>query len=198
MVWRVLNALLSRRLWPTFKTKNFSTMQKRKNNRPSGSKSEPKVVSEVLEQYLRSDEPFAAAFRNWMTEREVAKESEEDDDEDQLFRDIFPNTEPAVDLKLLTRKPGRLPVGVPVKGSIVNDGSDHFTFLQDAHKGKTVVAHRNPIVVRGTFVNVHLKADGSFYPTFNRPRFNENFACQEFFRGASSELQYFASLIKKV
>ncbi len=198
MVWWVLNALLSRRLWPTFKTKNFSTMQKRKNNRPSGSKSEPKVVSEVLEQYFRSDEPLAAAFRNWVTEREAAKNAEEEDDEDQLFKSLFPNTELDSILKLLTRKPGRLGVGERIVGSITRDGENHYTFLEDAHKIKKVVANRTSITIRGLYVNVHIKVDGSFYPTFNRPKLSEDFTYQDFLLGAADELIFFVSLIKKV
>ena len=173
-------------------------MKNRKIKGLSGSKSEPKVVSEVLEQYFRSNEPLAAAFRNWVTEREAAKNAEEeDDDEDQLFRDIFPNTEPAVDLKLLTRKPGRLPVGVPVKGSIVNDGSDHFTFLQDAHKVKKVTANRTTIFIRGQYVNLHVKEDGSFCANLRRPVFSRDFSFQDFCYGAAGELQIFASLVER-
>ena len=70
MVWRVLNALLSRRLWPTFITTNFSTMQKRKINRPSGSKSGPKVMSEVLNEYLESNEPLAKGYRKFLASKE--------------------------------------------------------------------------------------------------------------------------------
>lgn len=182
-------------MWQTYPLNVGYMFNKKTNNRVTPEQQYgPRIAGEILREFLEnSNDPLAVAYRERMAESE-----EEDDDEDQLFRDLWPNTEPAVDLKLLTRKPGRLPVGVPVKGSIVNDGSDHFTFLQDAHKGKTVVARRNPIVVRGTFVNVHVKADGSFYPTFNRPKFSDDFTIHDFLLGASSELQYFASLIKKV
>ena len=153
----------------------------------------PRIVGEILREYLEnSNDPLAVAYR------ERIAESEEDDDEDQLFRDIFPNTELGIDLKLLTRKPGRLPVGVPVDGSIVNDGSDHFTFVQNAFKRKKVTVNRSLFVLRGKYVNLHLKEDGSFYPTFNRPKLSEDFTYQDFLLGAADELIFFVSLIKKV
>lgn len=151
----------------------------------------PRIAGEILREYLeKSNDPLAVAYR------ERIAESEEDDDEDQLFKSLFPNTELDSILKLLTRKPGRLSIGERIVGSITRDGENHYTFLEDAFKRKKETVHRNPIYLRGTFINVHVMDDGSFYPTFNRPRFNENFTCQDFFRGASSELTYFASLLE--
>lgn len=178
-------------------TSNFFKMENKKNSRLSGSKSEPKVMSEVLNEYFQSDEPLAVAFRNWVTEREAAKETEEEVAEgDELFRDLWPNTELGINLKLLTRNPGRLPVGVPADGSIVNDGDDHFTFVENIIKKKTVL-QRNPIYLRGEFVNVHIKEDGTLYPTFNRPRFNKDLTFQDFCHKAAKELIFFACLIEK-
>ncbi len=114
--------------------------------------------------------------------------------ENQLFKDIYPNTELGVDLKLLTRNPGRLPVGVPVDGSIVNDGDDHFTFVENAFRGKKVGVRRNPIFIRGTFVNVHVKEDGSVYPTFNRPNLDKDLSFETFCRGAAKELLYYSQI----
>lgn len=119
--------------------------------RPSGStkKNEPKVIGEVLNEYLASNEPLAVAYRN------------------RLFKDIHPHTELGVDLKLLTREPGRMPVGTMIDGAIVHDDE------------------------------VHRKDDGTLYPTFNRPQFTEYFTFQDFCREAAEELIVVAGLIEK-
>ena len=50
---------------------------------------------------------------------------------------FYPNTELGIDLKLLTRKPGRLTDGEYLDGVITHDGEDHFTFVQnDSEKKK--------------------------------------------------------------
>ena len=181
-------------MWQTYPLNVGYMFHNNNNNRVTPEEQYgPRIVGEILREYLEnSNDPLAVAYR------ERIADSEEDDDEDQLFKDIHPNTELGIDLKLLTRKPGRLPVGVPVDGSIVNDGSDHFTFLEDAHKVKKVVANRTSITIRGQYVNVHIKVDGSFYPTFNRPKLSEDFTYQDFLLGAADELIFFVSLIKKV
>ena len=152
----------------------------------------PRIAGEILREYLeKSNDPLAVAYR------ERIAESGEDDDEDQLFKSLFPNTELDSILKLLTRKPGRLGVGERIVGSITRDGENHYTFLEDAHKVKKVVANRTSITIRGQYVNVHIKVDGSFYPTFNRPKLSEDFTYQDFLLGAAGELLYFASLVER-
>jgi hypothetical protein len=47
---------------------------------------------------------------------------------------LHPNTELGIDLKLFTRKPGRMPLGSYLDGIITHDGEDHFTFVQNAAK----------------------------------------------------------------
>ena len=50
---------------------------------------------------------------------------------------FYPNTELGIDLKLLTRKPGRLGIGEYLDGAITHDDEDHFTFVQnDSEKKK--------------------------------------------------------------
>ena len=46
----------------------------------------------------------------------------------KLEKGFYPNTELGIDLKLLTRKPGRLGIGEYLDGAITHDGEDHFTF----------------------------------------------------------------------
>lgn len=69
---------------------------------------------------------------------------------------LFPNTELGIDLKLMTRKPGRLAVGEYLDGTITRDGEDHFSFIQDdSNKKKVKVIQRNPHVYEGTFININ-------------------------------------------
>ena len=103
---------------------------------------------------------------------------------------FYPNTELGIDLKLLTRKPGRLGIGEYLDGAITHDDEDHFTFVQnDSEKKKDKVVQRNPHVYEGTYINVNRKKDGTLYPTFNRPQFSERFTFQDFCQGAADELR---------
>ena len=103
---------------------------------------------------------------------------------------FYPNTELGIDLKLLTRKPGRLTDGEYLDGVITHDGEDHFTFVQnDSEKKKEKVVQRNPHLYEGTYINVNRKKDGTLYPTFNRPLFSERFTFQDFCQGAANELR---------
>ena len=106
------------------------------------------------------------------------------------FNNFYPNTELGIDLKLITRKPGRMAVGEYLDGAITHDGEDHFTFVQnDSEKKKEKVVQRNPHVYEGTYINVNRKKDGTLYPTFNRPQFSEHFTFQDFCQGAADELR---------
>ena len=151
-------------------------------SRPSGSErmNEPKVIGDVLNEYFRSNEPLAAAYR------------------DRLFKDFFPDTHLDVDLKLITREPGRMPVGAYLDGAITRDDVDHFCFIQnDPEKKKVVVPMRNPHVYLGRRINVNRKDDGTLYPTFNRPQFTESFTFQDFCREAAEELYLVAGLVEE-
>lgn len=151
-------------------------------SRPSGSekKNEPKVIGEVLNEYFRSNEPLAVALR------------------DRLLKDYFPDTHLNVDLKLITREPGRMPVGAMIDGAITRDDVDHFCFIQnDLEKKKAVVTMRNPHVYQGKRINVNRKDDGTLYPTFNRPQFNESFTFQDFCREAAEELYLVTGLVEE-
>ena len=141
---------------------------------------EPKVIGEVLIKCFQSDEPFARAFREHSAEAEAEREA------DQLFVDIHPNTESCVDIKLLTRQPGRMPVGEYIDGVLTRDGEYLFRFVENAKK--RVVAHRNPRVYRGRFINVVRHADGSLVLTFNRPVLTEDFSFRDYCLAAVQEL----------
>ena len=116
----------------------------------------------------------------------------------KLGRELFPNTELGIDLKLMTRKPGRLAVGEYLDGTITRDGEDHFSFIQDdSNKKKVKVIQRNPHVYEGTFININRKPAGTLYPTFNRPTFTQHFTFQDFCRKAARELLMVAGSVKE-
>lgn len=113
-----------------------------------------------------------------------------------ILKDLHPNTELGIDLKLLTRTPGRMPVGAYLNGMLTHDGEEHFTFIQNAFE-KKVATQRNPHVYVGHRINVNRKSDGTLYPTFNRPQYTESFTFHDFCREAAEELRVVAGLLEK-
>ncbi len=70
---------------------------------------------------------------------------------------FYPNTELGIDLKLMTKEPGRMDVGEYLDGAITHDGEDHFTFVQnDQEKKLQKVVQRNPHVYEGKYINVNI------------------------------------------
>ena len=140
--------------------------------RPSGSMiREPRVANKVLEKYLKSNQ--------------------------SRFRGFYPNTEPCVDLKMMTCKPGRMEVGDLLGGVITRDGEEHYTFLENAKVMRRLSNPRNPLAYHGTTINIHRKADGTKYPTFNRPDLPDNYSLANFLCEAAEELRFIASLLGK-
>ena len=111
-------------------------------------------------------------------------------------KDLYPNNELCVDLKLMTREPGRMPVGAYLDGAITHDSEEHFTFVQNALDNKVVSTKRNPHVYRGKRININRKDDGTLYPTFNRPQYTESLTFQDFCREAAEELLAVAGLVE--
>ena len=167
-------------------TRNFK-------KRPFGSK-EPKAVGAILDEMLRSDSRFATAYRKY----KEAVDAEAEVENDQLFKDFYPDTHLDVDLKLITREPGRMPVGAYLDGAITRDGENHFCFFQnDAEKKRLMMTQRNPHVYLGKRINVNRKYDGTLYPTFNRPCYTKDFSFQDFCREAAEELLVVTGLIEE-
>ena len=139
---------------------------------------EPRRMSEVLDEFFKSDEPLARAYR------------------DHIFKDMYPHTEPCCQLKLLTREPGRLPVGAYLFGTIVHDRESHFTFeetpLQAAGK-------RNPRVFNGQFITITRWDDGSYHPNFKAMKMDKGFSSGSYAIGVYFELiEALKSLIEEV
>ena len=114
-----------------------------------------------------------------------------------IFRSLFPTTELGIDLKLLTRKRGRIGVGDSREGRILHDEDDHFTFIEDVKRPQAQTVVRNPLVYKGKRINVHQTADGAFYPTLKRPAYTEDFGFVELCREAAVELIEVACLVEE-
>lgn len=148
----------------------------------------PCLAGKILHDYLEnSNEPLAVAFRQQHPDVFENVDAENDGSE-ILFKLFYPNTEIGINLKLLTRTPGRLPIGELRSGAITHDGDDHYTFLESDVARTSTNGKRNPCIMPGTYINVHRKDDGTLYPTFNRPAYTETFTFQDFCREAAMEL----------
>ena len=120
--------------------------------------SEPRPLGELYAELLNSNSPLADAMRKRMAEKAGY---DQPDDEDYHPRFVpCPNTELCVDLKLLTRDPGRLPMGKMLSGVITRDDNEHYTFLENASEKQTVL-RRTPHLDMGDFSTVHRRDDGT-------------------------------------
>ncbi len=134
-------------MWQTYPPALVTMFNKNKEFR-AGSEVQygPRIAGEILHDYLEnSNEPLAVAYRE--------RHEESEGETDQLFKTVFPNTEVAVNLKLLTRKPGRLPVEASLEGVLTRRSEDDFLFIQNASEKRTA-APRNPHLYRGSCINV--------------------------------------------
>lgn len=135
---------------------------------------EPRPVCDIITELFASNSPLARGYRQ--------------------HQSVYPNTEPCIDLKLLTREPGRIPIGNYLDGAITRDADDHFLFIENAtDKKRNDAQQRNPHVYKGVYINIKRKPDGTLFPTFNRPQFNEKLTFIEFCRRAAEELMQVAS-----
>lgn len=155
--------------------------------RPSGSRRmyEPRVIGDIINEMLLSNEPLANAFRNWLAEREKTRAAEEQSKVNRLFVDIYPNTEPCIDLKLLTQQPGRMDVGAILRGILTRDGEEHYTFreTQPSTAGK-----RNQQVFYGKFITITRRDDGTLRPNFKPVKMEEGFSASSYATGVANEL----------
>ena len=170
----------------------MSKLTKLPNRAGSRKNSEPRPIREVLREYLASDQPLAQQLR------------------DELFRSLHPNTELDVDLKLLTRRPGRLAIGERLRGVIERDGDEHFTFAEDAAEREIAadggagavgnpepariesqpqLVRRYPKVFAGRTINVTRMDDGTLRPSLKRPPYGRDYTFLDFCLEAANELE---------
>lgn len=158
----------------------------------SGKCNEPRLVGEIINQILQSNSHFAAAVRRYRAAKAVEERSEPDPN----FWEVYPHTEPCVDLKLFTQRPGPLDIGAFLPGVITRDGEYHFSFVQNVVKER-LATRRTPCIYRGAYLNVHRADDGSMYVTFRRPRLTKNFTFADYCRAAAEELFIVSGLVEE-
>ncbi len=146
---------------------------------------DPRLAGEILHDYLEnSNEPLAVAYREHKAEV----------DADLLFRDFYPNTEPGIDLKLITRKPGRIPVGDSINCMLTHDGDFHYTAVETL----PWMSKRNPRVYSGKYINITRRDDGTLRPNFKPLTINEDFSVERYAFGVYRELhQALEGLVEK-
>ena len=163
-------------------------MNTKKNHGGLDAQHGPRLAGEILHDYLEnSNEPLAVAYREHKSKVEV--------ETDRLLKDFYPNTEPGIDLKITSRKPGRMPVGDSINCMLTHDGDYHYTAIENAIEKKAKTVQRNPVIFAGGCVNVHLLADGTKRLEFNRPRFYSEFTFRDFCLAAAQELVTIARLL---
>lgn len=124
---------------------------------------EPRRLSEVLDEYFASNSPLARAYREH----------------------LFPHTELNVDLKLLTREPGRMPEGKCLEGILAHDKEDRYVFtempLQAARR-------RNPQVFNGRYITVTQRRNGTYRVNMKPVEIGGGFDVDGYALGVCNEL----------
>ena len=70
----------------------------------------------------------------------------------KLHAAFYPNTESCIDLKLLTRKPGRIGIGNSLSGALSHDREDHFLFIENGSGNDRKTGNqRNPHIYMGRY-----------------------------------------------
>ena len=155
----------------------------------------PRLAGALLHNYLEnSDDDLAVAYREHSAAASAAADEDAGEEGSCLFGNFFPDTHLDVDLKVISRTPGRMHVGANINCMLTRDSEFHFTAMETASEMKQAAERRNPIVYQGTCINVHRKADGTTYPTFNRPLFTGFYTFQDFCREAAEELRLVSGL----
>ena len=156
---------------------------------------DPRLAGALLHNYLEnSDDDLAIAYREHAADAASAAYDDAGEEDSSLFSDFFPDTHLDVDLKVISRKPGRMHVGANINCMLTRDGEDHFTAVQSATGLRAAAEQRNPMLYLGRCINVHRKADGSMYPTFNRPLFTAAYTFRDFCSEAAEELRLVSGL----
>ena len=155
---------------------------------------EPRLIGEVLRDFLRSDEPLAEAFRKRLAEKVGGDDAQEGPDGEPLL-ELYPDTFLDVNLKVEKRMKGRMKIGELLAGVLSRDGYDHLTFVQNAKtNGKT--QKRKAHLYRGTHVNVLVGHD-CFVLSFKHPMLSTTRQLGDFCREAADELYVVAGLIER-
>lgn len=152
---------------------------------------EPRLLGSIVSEMLHGNSPLAIGYRQYIASKENAEAEAETG---QLFRDFYPNTELGIDLKLITRKPGRMRVNDSINCTLTHDDENHYTAVENALK-RSVAEPRNAHIYVGDCVNVNVRTDGIVYPTFRYGQlYSGKISFKDFCLAAAQELLTIARL----
>lgn len=134
-----------------------------------------------------------------MTHNNITREGSEEQYDPrttgEILNNFYPNTELGINLKLITREPGRMPEGKCLEGTITRDSEDHYTFLETL---PPKVYRRNPRVFDGKYITVTRKKDGRLQPNFKPIKEWKGFSAVNYAKGVANELLWaLSSLLEK-
>ena len=167
----------------------MSYNKNKKRNCESSAQHEPRLVGEILHDYLEnSNEPMAVAYREQTTKAEE--------------QGWHPNTHLCVDLKTLLRSDCVAKAGKSYPGVLRRDVEceefnydDHFSFVETL---PPTAGKRNPHVYEGDFITVTRRDDGSYRPNFKPMKVGADFTVAKYAAGVANELLWaLEGLIKK-
>ena len=156
--------------------------KKIKRTREGSAQHAPRIVGEILHDYLEnSNEPLAVAYRERTTESEK--------------QGWHPNTDLGCDVKTILRSDRKMKVGKEYQGILRLDWEavtdeflsrdPHLTFIETkSQKG----AKRNLHIFVGNFITVTRRDDGSLRPNFKPMKVDKNFSVEKYASGVANEL----------
>ena len=153
--------------------------KKIKRTREGSAQHAPRIVGEILQDYLEnSNEPLAVAYREHTTESEK--------------QGWHPNTHLSVDLKTLLRSDSKMKAGMNYQGILRRDEiceefryDEHFTFVETVPQ---TAGKRNPHVFDGQYITVTRRDDGSLRPNFKPMTVDKCFSVERYAFGVYREL----------
>ena len=154
-------------------------IKKIKRTREGSAQHAPRIVGEILHDYLEnSNEPLAVAYRERTTESEK--------------QGWHPNTHLSVDLKTLLRSDSKMKAGKEYQGILRRDVDadefrydEHFTFVETVPQ---TAGKRNPHLFVGEFITITRKDDGSLRPNFKPMKVDRDFSVDKYAAGVANEL----------
>ena len=167
-------------------------IKKIKRTREGSAQHAPRLVGEILHDYLEnSNEPLAVAYRERTTESEK--------------QGWHSNTDLGCDLKTILRSDVRMKTGKEYQGVLRCDSEasiedfrccdPHYTFTESV---PPTAGKRNPHVYEGDFITVTRRDDGSYRPNFKPMKVDADFTVAKYAAGVANELLWaLEGLIKK-
>lgn len=157
-------------------------IKKIKRTREGSAQHAPRIVGEILHDYLEnSNEPLAVAYRERTTESEK--------------QGWHPNTHLGCDVKTLLRSDECMRIGKAYQGVLRLDANaeieeflardPHFTFIETVPQ---TAGKRNPHVFDGQYITVTRRDDGSLRLNFKELPKGANFNLERFALGVYNEL----------